>query len=109
MRTPPNERSPAVRSSGASRKNVRPAKLNNPTSKATPSPAQAIRPLTARLAYLADWKEDIEARIADASDRLDRGALYQDQLDDLIDAVEAWRQAADRLVFDILDEFKRAV
>ena len=50
--------------------------LNTLRSRATRSPTQAIHYLTAQLAFLADWKEDIDRRIDRAMQLQDRGALF---------------------------------
>ena len=86
---------------GRASKNIHSGWLN--TSTANQSPTQAIRLLTARIAFLADWKEDIERRIAVARELLDRGALFAQEQDDLIDAVRAWRLAAASVALHSID------
>ena len=67
-----------------------------------------LRRLTARLAFLADWKENIERRIADVDARLWEpnwffSRVYQDEVDDLTDAIAAWRLAAAGVVLELAD------
>ena len=57
--------------------------------------------LTARLAALAAWRDDIQERIDRAICLQDRGALFAIEQDDLIDAVRAWKLAAARMVLDL--------
>ena len=65
--------------------------------------AQRLNRLTARLDALCVSKEDIERRIAIAQDMLERGCLFTVEVDDLQDAVRAWRMAAARVVLDLHD------
>ena len=65
-----------------------------------------LRLLTARLNALCVWKKDIERRIADVDARLWEPnwffcRVYQDEVDDLTDAVAAWRLAAAGVVLDL--------
>ena len=69
---------------------------------------QRLVRLTAKLDALAVWKEDIERRIADVDARLWEPnwffcRVYQDEVDDLIDAVRAWRLAAASVALHPID------
>ena len=70
---------------------------DNPTRRRT----QALRRLTAKLDALAVWKEDIRRRLVIAQDMLDAGCLFPIEIDDLADAVRAWRLAAARVPLDL--------
>ena len=59
---------------------------------------QALRRLTARLAFMADWRDHIVERIDRAMQLQERGALFAQEQDDLIDATRSWRLAAARVV-----------
>lgn len=69
-----------------------------------------LRRLTARLDALAAWRDDLLARIAVAKEKLHADGnlyfsrLYPDELDDLIDAVRAWRLTAARVVVDFIHQ-----
>ena len=68
--------------------------------------AQRLNRLAARLDALATRKEDLERRIADVDARLWEPnwffcRVYQDEVDDLTDAVTAWRLAAASVVLDL--------
>jgi hypothetical protein len=65
-----------------------------------------LRRLLPKLDALCVWKRDIERRIADVDARLWEpneffSRVYQDEVDDLADAVAAWRLAAARVVLDL--------
>ena len=68
---------------------------------------QRLNWLTAKLDALAVWKADLQHRIAIAEAKLHTDGnlyfsrLYSDEMDDLIDAVAAWRLAAARVVLDL--------
>ena len=62
---------------------------------------QALRRLTARLDALCVWRDDIQRRIEHARELQERGALFRQEQDDLIDAVRSWRLAAARVGLDL--------
>ena len=62
---------------------------------------QALRRLTARLAFMADWRDDLAERIDRAMQMQERGALFPQEQDDLIDAVRAWRLTCARVLLDL--------
>ena len=98
-----HKESPTAGGGRASTKIVQAAELNTLRSRATRSPTPAIHYLTAQLAFLADWKEDIDRRIDRAMQLQDRGALFAQEQDDLIDAVRAWRLAAASVALHPID------
>ena len=71
---------------------------------------QRLVRLTARLDALATWRDDLLDRIAVAEEKLYADGnlyfsrLYPDEMDDLIDAVAAWRLAAARVVVDLVHQ-----
>ena len=72
--------------------------------------AQRLNRFTAKLDALATWRDDLLDRIAVAEDKLHADSnlyfsrLYPDELDDLIDAVRAWRLVAARVALDLGSE-----
>ena len=72
--------------------------------------AVRLRHLTAKLDALADWKADLQHRIAVAEEKLHADGnlyfsrLYPDEIDDLIDAIAAWRLTAARVVVDLVHQ-----
>ena len=62
---------------------------------------QRLTRLTTKLDALCVWKEDIERRLVIAQDMLDAGCLFPIEIDDLADAVRAWRLAAARVPLDL--------
>ena len=62
---------------------------------------QALRRLTARLAFMADWRDDLAERLLHAKQMQDAGCLFPIEIDDLADATRAWRLAAGRVVLDL--------
>jgi hypothetical protein len=63
-----------------------------------------LKRLTAELAALADWKEDIQRRLEHAIELQDRGVLFPIEQDVLSDEVRAWRLAAAHAVLDLASE-----
>ena len=70
-----------------------------------------LRRHLARLDALCVWRDDILDRIDRAKELQERGALFAQEQDDLIDAVRAWRLAAARVALDVgnADDMRRAV
>lgn len=62
---------------------------------------QRLRRLTAKIDALCVWRDDIQSRIEHSKHLFERGSLYQDQLEDLQDAVRAWRLVAARVALDL--------
>ena len=62
-----------------------------------------LRRNLARMDAICNWRSDIERRIADAKELFERGCLYPDQLEDLQDAVAAWRLYVARTIIDLDD------
>ena len=60
-----------------------------------------LRSLTAKLDALCVRKEDIERRLRAAERMLDAGCLFPIEIDDLADAVAAWRMAAADVVLGL--------
>ena len=71
---------------------------------------QRLVRLNARLDALCVWRDDIQARIEHAKQLFERGSLYPDQLEDLQDAVRAWRLAAAGVVLELngADDMRRS-
>ena len=64
---------------------------------------QGIRRLTARLAFMADWRDDLAERIDRAIQLQASGALFTIEQDDLADGVRAWRAHAACIALDLSD------
>ena len=55
---------------------------------------QSLRRLTARLDAMVIWRDDLQRRIEHAQELQERGSLFAQEQDDLIDGLRAWRLAA---------------
>ena len=69
---------------------------------------QALRRLTARLAFMADWRDDLAERIDRAIQMQARGALFAIEQDDLEHAVRAWRTHAACIALGLSDTRRAA-
>ena len=62
---------------------------------------QRLVRLTARLDAMVIWRDDIQRRIEHARELQERGALFAQEQDDLIDAVRSWRLTCARVVLNL--------
>jgi hypothetical protein len=108
MRAPPNERADPSGVGNGSEKNVHAAKQS--TSKNTkPLPdTQRLRRLTAQIAALADWRDDLPKMIAAAEHHLEHGQLIAEEIDILREAVLQWRLEVSGLILEMTREQRRA-
>ena len=103
------EAAPALAGSGSS-KSVLLGGGDTKTGSKRHAARQRLVRLTARLDALAVWRDDLLCRIAVAEEKLHADGnlyfsrLYPDEMDDLFDAVAAWRLAAARVVLDLAPE-----